>query len=434
MRILQVVHDFLPDYVAGTEVYTYSLSKELSKRHKVHLFFNARDAKGKEFVKEGSYDGLPFTSVNSPGDLIFGYKNKKVDKVFRGVIEEFRPDVIHFQHLLWLSTGLVSIAHKRKIPTVFTLNDFWLLCPRLKLIDTDSNLCFKIKRFKCSRCMWRYRLFGLKGIKISEPKTYLNLPKNVIKTIFNRQTRLKIMLHILYLRPRAARTIFQEVDLFIAPSNFLRDKYIEQGLTENKIIYSDYGMDKSLFSNLEKTSSQEVRFGFIGAIMPQKGIHILLEAFSNIKDATLKIYGRRDADIGYYQGLRKDLRNVEFMGEARTEEERRKMFSNIDILVFPSIWFENSPLVIHEAFMAKLPVITSNLGGMAELVKHNKNGLLFEAGNSNDLHEKIRMVIDNSGLIEKLRENIGPVKTIEEDSRNLEKIYQNLKQKKILTH
>jgi len=117
--------------------------------------------------------------------------------------------------------------------------------------------------------------------------------------------------------------------------------------------------------------------------------------------------------------------NIKFMGGYYVEEAH-KIFSQLDVLVIPSIWYENSPLTIHEAFMAGVPVITSNIGGMAELVKHNNNGLLFKVGDSEDLYQTIMKVIENPELISQLSANVPSVKSIEENAEELEEIYKNL--------
>lgn len=103
-----------------------------------------------------------------------------------------------------------------------------------------------------------------------------------------------------------------------------------------------------------------------------------------------------------------------------------KIFSEIDILIVPSIWPENSPLVIQEAFLARTPVIASDIGGVPELITHNVNGLLFRANDSADLYNKVELIINNPDYVENLRQNISAVKTIEENAEELEKIYSRL--------
>src|SRR3972149_8280288 len=131
MKILMAVHQFLPRHQAGTELYTYYLAKELSKRHQVHLFYAEREGmKGEHSVQRGTYNGLSFTEViNNNMDFEKTYKNPKIEEIFGNLIREFQPDVVHFQHLLNLSTGMILIAKEKGIPTALTLHEYWLMCP-----------------------------------------------------------------------------------------------------------------------------------------------------------------------------------------------------------------------------------------------------------------------------------------------------------------
>jgi glycosyltransferase involved in cell wall biosynthesis len=100
-----------------------------------------------------------------------------------------------------------------------------------------------------------------------------------------------------------------------------------------------------------------------------------------------------------------------------------EVFSEIDILIFPSIWFENSPITIQEAFCSMTPVIASRIGGIPELIRDREDGLLFEPGNPNDLYEKMKMFLDNVNLINKFRNEINPPKSIKENAQELEELY-----------
>jgi glycosyltransferase involved in cell wall biosynthesis len=100
--------------------------------------------------------------------------------------------------------------------------------------------------------------------------------------------------------------------------------------------------------------------------------------------------------------------------------------SGIDVLVVPSIWPENAPLVIQEAFMARVPVIASHVGGIPELVRDGQNGLLFETGNSVDLQAKMERLIDDPSLLPIYSGNAERIKSIEENAAELEQIYERL--------
>lgn len=102
------------------------------------------------------------------------------------------------------------------------------------------------------------------------------------------------------------------------------------------------------------------------------------------------------------------------------------ILSRIDVLIVPSIWFENSPLTIHEAFMAGIPVITSNIGGMADLVTHGVNGLLFNVGDPRELKKAMLKIIESDTLLKTLRKGIPPVKSIQENGLEIEQLYKQL--------
>ena len=172
-----------------------------------------------------------------------------------------------------------------------------------------------------------------------------------------------------------------------------------------------------------------MRFGYIGTIQRHKGVHVLIEAFNKISDprAELKVFGDPQVAPDYYAEVRRMVRNprIQFPGEFDNSEIGR-VLAGIDVLVVPSIWPENSPVTIHEAYLARVPVIASNLGGMPGLVRDGVNGLLFEAGNADDLRAKMGLLLEDHSLIERFRANIGPVKTMEENAQELEEIYLKL--------
>jgi glycosyltransferase involved in cell wall biosynthesis len=106
------------------------------------------------------------------------------------------------------------------------------------------------------------------------------------------------------------------------------------------------------------------------------------------------------------------------------------VFGEIDVLVVPSLWFENSPLTIHEAFLAGVPVLASDHGGMAELVRDGRGGLRFRTGDPEDLRRQARRLLLEPGLRERLAAAAPPVKTIEENARELEALYEEVRRER----
>jgi glycosyltransferase involved in cell wall biosynthesis len=118
-------------------------------------------------------------------------------------------------------------------------------------------------------------------------------------------------------------------------------------------------------------------------------------------------------------------KNIKFMGTFDNREVA-SVFREIDVLIFPSIWQENSPLVIHEALIAGVLVITSNIGGITELVIDYKNGLLFKAGDVNDLYNKIMLIIRNPEMIKEISSSLSEIKDIDSHAKEIEKFYSKL--------
>jgi len=213
----------------------------------------------------------------------------------------------------------------------------------------------------------------------------------------------------------------------------MRDKFISSGISADKIRVVGYGFSDCGLKALSRQSSACIRFAFIGNMMPAKGLHVLIKSFYGIAPckAQLVIYGTAYSYKSELSGYTQHIRsmafqdNIKLMG-AFHHERIGDIFENIDVLIVPSLWQENAPLVIQEAFLAKTPVIASRIGGIPELVVDGVNGLLFEPGNVTQLRGLIDRVIENPSILDELRKNIPAVKTIEENARELEEIYRQL--------
>ena len=449
MKIVQVIHGFPPYDMAGAEVYTYNLSRELAKKNEVYVFHRVLDPAQEEYkMSFGIYDGLNVYAINNTfrycDSFDKRYRNDIISKRFGDFLDETKPEIVHFGHLIYLSTSLIKEAKKRKIPTVFTLHDFWLFCPLGQLLKPDLTLCHGPNDSECVKCM--APKIAIKG----GVRKAIEIMKRRIPDFQNR-TRLGSFLakiHRQYVRvfflfqnhpedeiqrrTTHIKEICSMVDLFIAPSHFLLEKFIEFGIPRDKIVYHDNGFNTALFNDFSKVPCKKIRFGFTGMFIPSKGVHVLLEAFNSIKSegTELRIHGKF---VPYHAGFEQypeylrslgERDNILWLGEY-DNREIAKILAEIDILVLPSIWYENSPLVIHEAFLAHIPVITSNIGGMAELIQDGVNGLHFKVGSSGDLAEKMQMVLDNPNLIERMSKNVSAVIPIEDHAVEIESIYQS---------
>ncbi|MCJ7650870.1 MAG: glycosyltransferase, partial [Candidatus Lokiarchaeota archaeon] len=189
------------------------------------------------------------------------------------------------------------------------------------------------------------------------------------------------------------------------------------------------GFDIETIKSGLKTISDKIRFGYLGRVIPVKGIAFLIDSFNELDHfmAELNIYGKLPNSFNYLKN-RCSNSAIHFKG-CYTYNEISNVLSEIDVLVVPSIWYENSPLVIHGAFIAKIPIIASNIGGIAELVIHEKNGLLVEPRNITDLIEKMKIFIENPELIECYSQETY-VRSIQEDVEEIEKLYHEILRRK----
>lgn len=428
LHVIKIIHGYPLNYNAGSEVYSQSICEELSKQHKVSVFTREENPYSPDFAirHENASDNLNFYFVNNPQGKD-GYRHKQLDDNFAKLISEIKPDIAHIGHLNHLSTGLVDELNKQKIPIVFTLHDFWLMCPRGQFLtrsigkEHNFQLCAGQQDHKCASDCYRVYFSGNEKDEEQDIENWGSWThQRMIET----------------------KSIIDKVDLFIAPSNYLRSRFVDEfSVPENKIIYLDYGFPTEYLTQTEKSKEKtNFTFGYIGTHITSKGVNQLIEAFREIEEpATLKIYGRHNGQsTNALKLLAATSKNkIVFAGEYINQNLADEVFSKVDCIVVPSIWAENSPLVIHEAQSCKVPVITADFGGMKEYVQHKVNGLLFKHRNTNSLKEQLRFAIANPNLLKQFGERgylfseDGSVPNIQDHCNELTKIYQRFTSKNL---
>ena len=429
MRILKVIHGYPMRYNAGSEVYSQTLCHGLAERHEVHVFTREEDSFAPDFRRRVERDTddprVTVHLVNNPR-LRDRYRSSEIDRRFAEVLDEVRPDVVHIGHLNHLSTSLVREAALRDLPIVFTLHDYWLMCPRgqfMQMFPEDPNelwaVCDGQDDRKCAeRCYARY---------------FSGSPDEL-------ETDISYWAGWVGRRMKHVREMSELVDLFIAPARYLRDRFRDQfGLPESKLVYLDYGFARERAAGRRRVGGEPFTFGYIGTHIPAKGIDYLIRAFGKVKgDARLRIWGRpRGQDTEALKAIAASLpphvaERIEWRHEYKNQEITRGVFDHCDAIVVPSIWVENSPLVIHEAQQARVPVITANAGGMAEYVQHEVNGLLFDHRSVTSLAAQMQRFVDAPELAVRLGARgylysaTGDVPAIADHVRDIERLYVNV--------
>ena len=460
LAVLFVVHGFPPDTWAGTEVYTLELARQLARRgHRVSVLARAPLAPGDEpwRIRAEDFDGLRVLRV--PTDIDYkrvraSYASERAERLFRDLLERERPDVVHFQHLLHLSAALPAVARAAGVPSVLTCNDYWGLCARVQLIRPDGRRCEENQGLGCFWC-----LKNKAPARVEAARRWLGAAAPVAAVARAGLERLGVDLDRPIPNPgppgsKLARRMvdfegvrtrqdfvlsgYAAADLLVAPSRFLREKYLASGAFDPEcFVYSDYGMrpvSGAGSSGAVREGSRgprtrgPLRVGFVGSLVWYKGVDVLLEAFLRLEPglAELAVHGAFDPEGDAHHAELARLAGPAVTFHGRFENRRLgEIHAGLDVLVVPSVWFENSPITIHEAFQYGTPLVTSDIGGMAELVESG-GGLAFRAGDPGDLARVLGELAREPDRLDELRRGAPPVKSIEDDARDFEYRYRQL--------
>jgi len=307
-----------------------------------------------------------------------------------------RPDVVHFHSYFSMGVELFKEVKNQfpEVPVLMTLHEYGAICRAhgQMVKEKTFKLCYGASPVECHVCQ--------------NPAPH--------------PSRFK-------LREIYIKKAFESVDAFISPSRFLIERFVEWGIPRDKLTFIENGQAAaSALPERSRPSGQlRNRFAYFGRITPYKGLSLLLDAFRDLDGglgAVLDIYGD-------HSDLAQDRFNGEIQprlerlgGKARfhgpyTQEKIPELMAATDWVVVPSIWWENSPLVIQEAFVHGRPVISSDIGGMAEKVRQGENGLNFKVGNSRDLTDTLTRAMTTQGLWDSLVSRIRPPVNLQDSTR-----------------
>lgn len=446
MRILFLCHFFPPTHTAGAENYTFNLAQALTLRgHEVQVLCTGGWDAGEDYwngYSDDTYFGIKVRRLNlcwhkAPDPNRYLYDNPIVAEFLQDWLHHIRPDIVHITSCYTLSARVIQVCKDANLPVMLTLVDFWFLCPSLHLLRSNGELCDgQTAPWDCLKCL----LFKTKAY--SWPAKIM--PDRLIQPILtvvsqhrslSSRRGLRGMALNMAERKRFLSKQIHLADLVIAPSEFLASAH-STVMGDLPVRVQPYGHNLMwLTDRLPLSSTDILRFSYLGQIAYDKGVHILIEAFALLGDnpsIALDIWGGLDSDTPYIsriQSLAAQSRDIRLRGRF-PRSQLADVLAQASVVVVPSIWYENNPLVIQEAFAAKVPVIATNLGGMSEFVKHEVNGLLFQRGNVKDLAKQMQRIIDEPSLLEQLRAGIPPVKTIEQEVDELVAIYRQLQERR----
>lgn len=405
-RILIISHGH-PDFsLGGGEIAAHTEWTELRRRG-IQAMFLARTGAA------GGHIGTPFYAVSHDNlEYLIAissanhFRHSQPDgpivfRHFRELLEKFRPTAIHFHHYVHLGLEFIREARRLgpEIPITITLHEFLAIChAQGQMVKTNGILCRKSSPLDCHACF----------------------PEITPQDFFMRELFVKSFLNL--------------ADHFVCPSRFLCERYVEWGLPAEKMVVIENGMRRPADPEAAKFSDDVLacRFAVLGQLSRLKGTPVLLDAVRLLPKAVrekvrIEVHGSvQYAGEEFKTQLANSMKGIEDTVRLCGPYLREDVFAILrrnGWLIVPSIWWENSPVVIQEAFAARRPVICSNVGGMAEKIVDGVSGFHFRVNSAADLAARIEQCAGRPELWRSICSGVPQPPTVEETVDHLLRLY-----------
>lgn len=393
MKICFISRFYKPHVRGGAEIYVGRIAENLVERG--HEVIVITPAPGKEnyidhinnvrvyrifpFNLSTAYDARELTLFRKLIYHLLDTFNLDAYIKIKNILKKERPDLVHINNYKGLSASVFKAVKDLKIPLVFTAHDFCPVCVRTNLLNSKGNIC-KNPRFIC--------------------KIYKRLQK---------------------------ASINGKPDLCTAPSQFLIDELRANGFFNDNMLLLRNPVE-SLSKRIKKTYDK-IDFLYVGALSKHKGTDVLIRAFRELENDNIRLHiVGRGPDENKLKALHGDDERIIFHGFLEGEE-LSGMYGKANVTVVPSIWYENSPMVLYESFAHSTPVIGSNIGGIPELVSEGYNGFLFEPGDKDELKGILKRLVEDPSILKEFGKNAyesAKKYTLNEHVDKLEGIYRGL--------
>ncbi|GAA4257882.1 glycosyltransferase family 4 protein [Azospirillum formosense] len=393
-RVLIISHGHPAFSLGGAEVASYNLHQGLHDLpgweshylartsppvtpHGSSALMALRQKEREVLYHANDYDHFRLSNRNLPG----------LEKDFVRYVRDLQPDVVNFHHFLGLGIETIQAIRQAlpRVPIVVTFHEYLSICHHHgQMVKTSRNtLCYRASPADCACCF----------------------PHIGEAQFFKRELFLK--------------TFLEQADFYVSPSNFLIDRYVDWGLPREKFRMIENGLTVEGIAPPRPLArgGKRNRFAFFGQLTEFKGAHVLVEAIGRVsekawgEDGALMIFGgnlERQPEAyqkKFNEAVERAGDRVRFYGSYRSAELPGLM-KDVDWVVMPSIWWENSPVVIQEAFLHGRPIISSNIGGMGEKVTHGVDGLHFRNASVEDLVDRLTEALTTPDLWDRLRMRI----------------------------
>lgn len=443
MKIIHVPFCFAPDPMGGTEIYVAGLARDIQE-----MGFDSLIAAPGATTNSYTTDGLlvrrfevsPETNLRQ----LYGEGDPHAAAGFERILDEEKPDLVHLHAFTQgVSVRLVRAAKRRGLPVVFTYHTPTVSCQRGTLVRWGTTFCDgKLNVRRCASCT----LHGL-GLNRAAACAVGAIPPAVGRRLGDANlhggvwTALR-MSELIVLRHAMVHALMTEVDHVVAVCNWVRDVLLLNDVPSEKITLCRHGIRLPVAATAQRPaalpaiSQDGLRVAFVGRFDPTKGIHVVVDAFRKepALHARLDIYGvvQSENNERYrkkMQALAGNDPRIRFCNPVSSEKVVPTL-RDYDVLAVPSQWLETGPLVALEAFTAGIPVIGWNIGGIAEIVQHQINGLLVEPSASGAWRKALRRLAEDPVLLANLKEGVRMPRSSGQVAHEMLHLYNSLLQPK----
>jgi glycosyltransferase involved in cell wall biosynthesis len=423
MRVVLTTHLFLPEFAGGTETLVHSIAAHLiSKGHEALVVTGFEDksasnqeAEFDEYVHEG-VPVLRFRRCQNPPKHAFNpirddYDNRAFEARFIKLLADYRPDVVHFHHLGRLSIKAIDACQQADIPAFFTATDYWSICPHQALLLPNGAICDgpSTGSVNCLKHMVELTQSPRKaGIVNAMPNAALALGMTVLKQIPVELPGIAGVTQALAKRRGAIAQRQRLLRKIFVPTRHAQATLERNGISAKEFRVLPFGIQDYGYVQRVRQRGERLTLGYVGQFMAHKGLHVLMEALSLLpadSPVDIKVYAKRPAvDTDYvsefFAAAQRDVR-LQYCGTFENERFPQ-VLDALDVVVIPSIWHENMPLVSLSAQAAGCPLIASDVGGLSDIVANGSNGMLFEPGSAQQLRDCIMRLLTEDNLLYRL--------------------------------
>jgi glycosyltransferase involved in cell wall biosynthesis len=416
MRLLHVVHQYPPDYLGGTELYTQSLARRQAEAgHDVAVFAPVPHPQGPDLPRAEVEAGVrvyraPAGPRSATALFLATFAAPILGRAFRQLLALEKPDLVHIQHVMGLPAALARSIRAAGIPYLVTLHDYYYLCANAQLLTNyDQTVCPGPRWWlNCGRCA-----LARAGHDRLAPLAPAVAP-------------------LMALRHRQLARLLAHAAHIIAPTHFVASTYGGMGIAPGQMTVVPHGLALSPGKPIDRPArpaGAPLSVIFFGSLAWQKGVHTLVAAVNRLPAGTvrLSIFGNENVFPDYVAALKAMARHPAItFGGPLDRAALWQALAAADVAVVPSLWYEVSPLVINEAFAAGLPIVASDLGGLAELIADGRDGLLVPPGDDLALANALQSLHRHPDLLAHLRAGIRPVPTLADHHDAVIAIYRQL--------